>query len=799
MFVRLVCLIASLPLVYFGLTFTPLYNPLAAVTVACLTTIYPPKTIEAVIDTIYRHSPSFGAYRQHCDVMIHTQRLHKEMLDADSWFFRAWSNTLLDEASIVVPYPCVALDWAGLTRDIVTMLDGGVLYMRLWVSVIGAISYLVPKLLLIGGLFTIGTTLALVGMGYWCLSKRLVGVKSFAQLPPFRPRDIRARFQAASGRWRFPKSEPSDHSTLATERKLVEHWMLTTAFGVASKVRDIGGSLRRNASFGKALHICFPNIDSLDHNRLQLNRDCPNDVGEHTLGECKCKASFSILSYSDFHINIDELSGIKHPCFIATHDFANMSGEFTWNDGEATGWVGQGFVNMTTRGGSTYAHSFHDWKQEGTIVGVNGVLNYSQIGKFGNTIVIYAYPASGDYCQGDPTALRDIVQDKYQLSSSESAHLRSVQLPGTEEKPSKGVSKRYIFCRGEVEIGSMLASTIERTVVAMYAAKRDGVYASNLSGYLRGRITTDRESFDCWEQALQLVQIRCDEVALNVGHKFLRLPESVIGMSFLERIKYRVLVYAYQHLPRVFRGLSLAICAMIIGKSKDSSMVPFLWKEIDCPNYEVNTDLNSSGSGEPRDTKNRTPFRPEGEDSRPHPTGQQQRSAPRRTGKCEGVNGDKGSEQQSVPSSTSGVGSSIKSLPSITGNNTDGTPTPTTSGQPTVHNGPMAKRTRPLKQRREGKAHAQTTQPKGARFVQPPRSTSSGEGEKAPPKQVPTDAGKDPVLKPRGGMDEGSATAELRNVAVPLPYEQATTAQGGATESVREGSDYVGFPNKLFH
>jgi hypothetical protein len=475
---------------------------------------------------------------------------------------------------------------------------------------VGFVSFVccVVLFLLLGALLRIGRHIAARHTNIHMLSPTL----------PFSIREIQSSFDTFIHGLDLPDPTSTGHRCTAFVRRQLETWALKFSFSYSREVRDVGGSLTRNVRYGKNLHICFPDITSVDHSKRQQNQLTRNKVCHHTIQQCKNWNQMTLLSYSDFHIPLADLAdSITSPTIIITHDFQSMSGPFSWFDGEVTGTVTPQLISMVTRDGDSYCHPYHHWMAEGFVLGNRQAMQYRRLGSFGNSVVILAYPGKGSFNRLDPHCMSERVEQKTHYLFDGNIAFRD------------GDYFRFVDKSAKL-IGKISASTIIRTVFSLSFVKRDTTYAGNATGLLRGRMTSDQQPPEMLPYALPLVSQLADNYALTVGHTLMTLPENVVNLNFYQRCKYRMLCFFYSRTPAFLSRFSADVLRTLIGRDKSSSWTPFLWTESMCPNYEIefkSTDavvLTDPGHKVHGNDPDPQPFHPKGSGSSAGHDNQQQ-------------------------------------------------------------------------------------------------------------------------------------------------------------------------------
>jgi hypothetical protein len=444
---------------------------------------------------------------------------------------------------------------------------------------------------------------------------RLRPISISSPVSPFSSGDLKRIFEDVVAK--FPvKPQPNDgHKTLAHERKFLETFALNNLFRYAKKIRDIGGSVKRNVRFENALHVCFPNLTAADH--AKIHRLCRNDVQIHKGQDCPEKQRPAMMSYVDFWMTTTELGdSITAPTIIITHDFGACKSEETWYDGEAHITKGN-MVTMTTRKGDTYTHGYHLWNDEGIIFGTRTVAQYYKLGGYGKSIVLFAYPANGAFHRDDSYALRSSGGAKtYQLAGDVVAEL---------------AENTFRFTRDRCVIGHVSAASLIRAAVTMFGSPRNDAYHANLTSLVRGRLQTDKQDISLLPQCVDMVAKLSDEYALSYGHKFHNLPVNVIDMPVWKRWIYAMTITALDHGPKFLRAIPLRVWKKLVGTGVREALLPWAWIEYTTPNYEVHIDPHDEldhGEVGRNPRVRQTPFRSAGPSSATGSDDQQLREPP---------------------------------------------------------------------------------------------------------------------------------------------------------------------------
>lgn len=373
-----------------------------------------------------------------------------------------------------------------------------------------------------------------------------------------------------------------DHPTLRSIRQLLEQCCLDILFQAFANVRDVGGSITRNANLGSRLHICKPDLTAADLANFQqnppTNEYCTN-LGQNCNQKLRYRAA--IFTYTDFYMSTDQLAScITGPSFIITHDFAAITGHFDWFNGEATGVVSDGVVTMTTRGGTEYSHGYHLWRSEGVIIGKRSAVRYYKIADYGNSIVIYAFPVTGVYLPGFPD----------QLQSSVAPHKSHLSHSDYYER----VGDSFKFYRHGHHLADLSAATLSRVAYMMSTITRDSKFPQLMNSTLRTRMAADSQDLQYLPEATLIVSDLCDRQALSLNHRYSSLVNDVIGLSWFQRRRALLGLWLLRVCPTHLLSASKAIFRWFLGTSPKHTLLPFLWEKCAVPNYETLTAFQNN-------------------------------------------------------------------------------------------------------------------------------------------------------------------------------------------------------------
>lgn len=401
-------------------------------------------------------------------------------------------------------------------------------------------------------------------------------IRMHAPRSPFTHTDITNRLTAL-----LPPRPPiipgNGHETLAAIRRTLEKACLDILYQAFPKVRDVGGNLTRNVSRGSNLHLCLPNLTAADRANFQQNPPansyCTNK-GQYCRFRERIRAA--MLTYVDFYLSIDDLAAtITGPTFIITHDFANNIGRFNWFNGEAYGEVEPGLVTMTTRSGTTYKHGYHNWKSEGVIVARSGAIRYRRVYSFGNSIIIYAFPVTGDFLPNDPDALTTSVPLTTSHIDSRTCYKFSPQ------------DNVYKFIRNNQVITTFPAETIIRCAYMLSQVKRDEKFHATMNATIRTRMAADQVDLTYLPEATLIIGDLADKQVLDYNHKYSLLMQDVTNLTIKQRLGAKLYIWILRRAPGMVQTVLMRIFHTLLGHNKDHSLLPFLWTERAIQNYEV--------------------------------------------------------------------------------------------------------------------------------------------------------------------------------------------------------------------
>nr|WBY66466.1 MAG: putative methyltransferase [Eriocheir sinensis noda-like virus] len=407
---------------------------------------------------------------------------------------------------------------------------------------------------------------------------RLLNVNTMPS--PYTHREVSNLIKKRMEQFDINRDDGSDnqHKKMASVRRFLERaciHVLTSLTGSAGRIRDIGGSLTRNASLGKRLHICFPNLSSADKMKA-INTPRPeNDVGYHKGEDCKLSHLPSLLTYVDFHLPLGALTKtIRAPTLIITHDFTRVIGEENWFEGEATVKRVGDFISMSTRGGCDYFHGFHSWRQEGVVCNADGAFTYHRVYDDHHSIVLWCVPLSGRF---------NPLSDNTLASSA--GHLTKYQMSNGATAVLDGVN--FVIDTPGLAQATVSAETIIRTAFQMSQATRDEKWAANLNSILRGRFTADKQPQTALPQASELAVQLADTFAVSNRMSVIGDPKSY---GVIPRFCLRVFLNSTKYMPDFLTGgvtsMVLAVRRLIFG-APVSILTSWAWNSISLPAYEV--------------------------------------------------------------------------------------------------------------------------------------------------------------------------------------------------------------------
>jgi hypothetical protein len=361
------------------------------------------------------------------------------------------------------------------------------------------------------------------------------------------------------------------HKTLAYIRATLETACLNVlqSIAISKSIRDIGGSLTRNAFRGKALHICSPSVDSTDVQRKEVSA-LSNEVHNHYGHECNKKNFLSNMTYVDFHMTQEQLvASIGAPTFVITHDFTSIADgkKRSWFGGEAEVTVTASDVTMKTTGGTTYQHGYHKWDQDGVIVAKTGAVNYVRVFDEPATksMILLLTPISGRYTLKDNTLRSTATAQSFKLTSGGEA---------TREDSEYHI-KSGIFTY------SIPVSTINRVAFQMAGKARDEKWKENLCSMLRGRFQMDKVPMDCILESADLCIMIADTYAASIRDSYITNPN---GLNFIQKFLVRYILPTLHSSSIPYIGWALNT----VLRWSRMAPTPWLWKDITVHNYEIN-------------------------------------------------------------------------------------------------------------------------------------------------------------------------------------------------------------------
>ncbi|APG76594.1 hypothetical protein 1 [Wenling tombus-like virus 5] len=430
-----------------------------------------------------------------------------------------------------------------------------------------------PSLFLVGGLLSTAlfTCIAVAIVRYRCTAH----VQVACQSPPYTHRQVGQMITQRLGTWAPCASGDNLHGHLADVRRTLEgacFHVLKSLTGSAGRLRDIGGSLTRNARLGKKLHVCFPCLTTADAARLH-GAQTSNDVGHHTGQDCPVSHLPSIMTYVDFHMTPSQLvKAIKSPTLIVTHDFARVGDRESWFGDEAIVEKFGSSVTMTVKGGFTYTHGYHSWGAEGTVCTRDGAFRYTRVYDNHHSVILWCCPLAGSF-----TPSRD-----NELVSSVGVVDHLVCGDGTNAAVSGG---KYVFQAGNRTLGTVLASTIVRVAYQMATGARDEKWLSNLRNLLRGRFTADKQDENLLPHAADVCVQLADRMGTTYTNSVLGDPSSY---SFIVRPFVRYAAAAWHLVPApVAACLRWATTCVAQVTYVRSPLTAWAWSTVNVPSYEV--------------------------------------------------------------------------------------------------------------------------------------------------------------------------------------------------------------------
>jgi len=425
------------------------------------------------------------------------------------------------------------------------------------------------------------------------------------------------------------------HAWMAYIRANLEKSMLNVLQSIATGglVRDIGGSLTRNAFRGKSLHICSPTLCGQD----VLRKDGSifhNAVFEHAGQDCNMKNLMSSMTYVDFHMTRDDIvRSLGAPCLILTHDFDAISDgkKRDWFDGECSVTVDSSIVSMVTRGGTTYSHGYHKWQQDGMIVTKSGAVHYVRVFDESSTksMILLLTPLAGRYTLKDNTLESSVTPDRILLTQ------------GGDCVRKNGM---YVLSKG-IFTYEVPVTTLNRVAFQMANKVRDEKWKECLFSMLRGRFQSEKLSFDMITEAADATIALADTFAVSTRSSYLAEPAS---MDFFSRFIFARLLPYLQSSPIPYIGF-LIDKLIKLTHNKD---IPWLWEHVEVHNYEIDYPNLSLRLNDP--VKESLPFRKKGQANTAPVIGQQCSNTGENSTKSSSGNRKEtdGSSAASTPSTT---------------------------------------------------------------------------------------------------------------------------------------------------
>ncbi|APG76473.1 hypothetical protein 1 [Hubei tombus-like virus 43] len=400
-------------------------------------------------------------------------------------------------------------------------------------------------------------------------------IRQSAPLLPFRPGVVKDVLKRRLKPLKVTPT-PDGHLCMAEVRRNMERTCIGFLLEYFKQVRDIGGSPTRNSHYGRRLHICCPDLTAIDHDKVNI-ANYKNDVQCHKSIDCNVAKQIpaAIMSYVDFHIPIHEIAdSVTGPTLVITHEFKEGMDE-KWFDGECTVKASGGLVQMSVRGGNEYSHYYHDWKDEGVIIGKSHAINYIKVAKYEHSIVILLWPVTGTFTRYDPNALFDLRYDEISLPDGSSVVNTGKHF---EVKDNMGG-----------HLGLIPVDTIVRTAFTAKGMARDPKYVANVDALLRARFTQDKCDMSLLPQASLVTYRLADDYSLTMNHMSSVIDGPVVGLTTMQRLRCATLTLIKGWTPRRFMHLYASLLRWCIGSDQDSSWLPWLWTDHVAPNYEVYT------------------------------------------------------------------------------------------------------------------------------------------------------------------------------------------------------------------
>jgi hypothetical protein len=379
-------------------------------------------------------------------------------------------------------------------------------------------------------------------------------------------------------------SDVGCHKNLAHQRRVLEAFAYDSLLDTLSCVRDVGGSRSRFPELGIRKHICCPTYSNDD-----ILRDVKSEVVFDNCGQlgelCPKKADIpgALLSHVDYHLSQQQIVDIvTGPTFMINHNFRSrpvglagfLQGDQTLYEAKCA-YAGD-VVTMTTADGAVFSHGYHDWGNEGSVVGRDKALVYVRVGTYLDSQLYLLYPAAGVYKRTGITVLQKKSDNALPMISG-AVVTRNL----TDETFEIGMGATKISCPSEI---------IADVALAMASCPRDEKYGDTMRSMLSAKMAskgTNKSDISSW---YQLVAYLSDSDAVHVLPYVTSFSGSPTSYSWTRILAYRCLLVVRRLLP-VFLAFTLD---RIVDHSYIRDCAEWTFPHHIVPTYEVYTPRNNS-------------------------------------------------------------------------------------------------------------------------------------------------------------------------------------------------------------
>nr|QZZ63336.1 hypothetical protein [Leuven wasp-associated virus 1] len=445
-----------------------------------------------------------------------------------------------------------------------------------------------------------GTVLTTAGVVWWRHTRHYSTVRVENENDMFDIRAIKATFEANAPHviTRAAKHRPGKHLGLASQRRDLEEIVCKIFRQTKYRFRDVGGSRTRLEHYNDIRHICVPQIDASDILRDAKEKRPNTDLCREYGSECPSKDQFpgALISYADFYMSPDELSGIvKSHTFILTHNFEGEEGKLaSWThngtDYCEASWSKDpsGKISMTTPDGTPYYHAANMWNNEGCVIGKHGAFSYVRIARIADTDIIYAFPAPGVYRTSDKLVMHSSATgETYDLSSGNRAVISE--------------DKVVVLHRHS---GSVLATydrePFERAALKVGAIPRGENYLPTLMSYVTSRFAQTDSTIHTAQDLAEIATELADRLAFRYT-SVMPMRYDPLNIGLYTRAKRVVRRYVLKKLGDRLSGR--LFCRFLAGNPAARYVAPWSFRDVRIPTYVKTTKLKTVKLIDPRDTR----------------------------------------------------------------------------------------------------------------------------------------------------------------------------------------------------